>query len=65
MANEITADILKQEFSFFVNIQDDDYYIDDELDDTLFTPDRFNIKDFLHFALVTSDKNKELNYTGF
>ena len=62
VANTISEDILNKEFRFYVNIQGDNGYKDDLIDETLHTPEHFDIIGFLEFAMNDKEKGSRLNY---
>ncbi len=61
LGNTIPLNLFNQTFSIYVNIQEDDYYKDDILDNNLSTPSSFNLKEFIDYSM--KEENRQLNYT--
>ena len=62
LANQISSEILNKQFQFYVNIQGDDGYKDDLIEDILSTPSEFDLIEFLNYAMRNNSDKASLNY---
>lgn len=65
LGNSIPSEILSNKFYFEVNIQGDSGYKDDRIVEDLYTPDSFNLKKFIDFAMGNRGNGAVLNYQKF
>ncbi|MBC8602930.1 hypothetical protein H8784_14530 [Parabacteroides acidifaciens] len=65
LGNQISSEILSKKFYFEVNIQGDSGYKDDRIVEDLYTPDKFDLKKFIDFALTDRTNGASLNYIKF
>ncbi|WP_308549448.1 hypothetical protein [uncultured Parabacteroides sp.] len=65
LGNSIPPEILSKKFYFEVNIQDDSGFKDDRIEEDLYTPDKFDLKKFIDFAMNDKTNSAVLNYKKF
>ncbi len=65
LGNSIPPEILSKKFYFEVNIQDDSGFRDDRIEEDLYTPNHFDLKKFIDFAMNDKTNGAVLNYHKF